>query len=247
MTQATPGWIRRLWGYLLRHRGDVVLAVLAAVLGGVSQALVPLIARQIVDKVIIAGTSPLWPWLVALFAIAAFAFAMSYLRRYRGGRVALSVQYDLRNDMHDHLLSIDQDNLSRMSTEARLAGQLNSTLVQGLLAFLPIMTGNVLLMLASLGIMIYLSPLLAVVSLVVFPSLFAVSYRMRWRVFPASWDGQQREGDVAQIVDEAVNGVRVVKAFGQERRELERLTRAWRCSTARACARCGCRRATSRC
>ena len=39
---------------------------------------------------------------------------------------------------------------------------------------------------------------------------------MRWRVFPATWDGQQREGDVVQIVDEDVNGVRVVKAFGQE-------------------------------
>jgi ATP-binding cassette subfamily B protein len=49
---------------------------------------------------------------------------------------------------------------------------------------------------------------------------------MRWRIFPATWDGQQREGDVAQIVDEDVNGVRVVKAFGQERAELERLARA---------------------
>jgi ATP-binding cassette subfamily B protein len=54
------------------------------------------------------------------------------------------------------------------------------------------------------------------------PALFGVSYRMRRRVFPATWDGQQREGDVAQIVDEAVNGVRIVKAFGQEAREEDR-------------------------
>ena len=79
------------------------------------------------------------------------------------------------------------------------------------------MSGNVLLMLLSLGVMLYLSPLLALVSLVVAPALLIVSYRMRWRIFPATWDGQQREGDVAQIVDEDVNGVRVVKAFGQER------------------------------
>ena len=43
---------------------------------------------------------------------------------------------------------------------------------------------------------------------------------MRLKVFPATWDGQQREGEVAEIVDEDVNGVRVVKAFGQEEREL---------------------------
>ncbi len=71
--------------------------------------------------------------------------------------------------------------------------------------------------------MLYLSPLLAIVSAVVAPAVLIVSFRMRWRIFPATWDGQQREGDVAQIVDEGVNGVRVVKAFGQERRELERL------------------------
>jgi ATP-binding cassette subfamily B protein len=49
---------------------------------------------------------------------------------------------------------------------------------------------------------------------------------MRRRVFPATWDGQQREGEVVQIVDEDVNGVRVVKAFGQEQRELERVADA---------------------
>ena len=92
----------------------------------------------------------------------------------------------------------------------------DSTLVQGLLNFLPLMTGNLLMMVLSLAVMFVLSPLLALVVVVVLPALFAVSYRMRSRVFPATWDGQQREGDVAQIVDEDVSGVRVVKAFGQE-------------------------------
>ena len=55
------------------------------------------------------------------------------------------------------------------------------------------------------------------------PILIVLSYRMRTRVFPASWDAQQREGEVVQMVDEGLNGVRVVKAFGQERRELRRV------------------------
>ncbi len=46
---------------------------------------------------------------------------------------------------------------------------------------------------------------------------------MRNRTFPASWDAQQREGEVAVVVEEAVTGVRVVKGFGQEQRELDRL------------------------
>ncbi|MEO8889887.1 MAG: ABC transporter ATP-binding protein [Jatrophihabitantaceae bacterium] len=227
MTPGQPGWVRRLRGYLLRHRRNVYLALGAAVLGSACQTVVPLIARQIVDKVIVEHTSALWPWLVLLILIAVAAFGFAYVRRYRGGQLALAVQYDLRNDMHDHLQIMDQDNLSRMST-GQLVSRANSdsTLVQGLLGFLPIMSGNLLMMVLSLVVMIFLSPLLAVVSVVVLPALFVVSYRMRVRVFPASWDGQQREGDIAQIVDEAVSGVRVVKAFGQEQRELDRMVGA---------------------
>ena len=224
---ATRGWVRRLSAYMLRHRRDVYVASGAAVLGAACQTIVPLVEREIVDKVVVAHRSPLWPWLVALVVLGVAAFWFAHLRRYLGGRVALSVQYDLRNAMHDHLQEMDLDNLSRMPTGQLVArANSDSTLVQGLLSFLPTMSSNVLLLLASLGMMVYLSPLLASVSLVVAPALVVVSYRMRSRVFPATWDAQQREGDVAQIVDEDTNGVRVVKAFGQEQAEVERLAKA---------------------
>ncbi len=188
---------------------------------------VPLVARQIVDGVILTQRSQLWPLLVLLIGLAAATFGFAYIRRYRGGRVALEVQYDLRNAMHDHLQTLDFDNLGRMPTGQLVArANSDSTLVQGLLSFFPIMSSNVLMLLLSLGVMVYLSPLLSLVSIVVAPTLLVVSYRMRWRIFPATWDGQQREGDLVQIVDEDLNGVRVVKAFGQEQREIERIADA---------------------
>jgi ATP-binding cassette subfamily B protein len=212
---------------MLLHRRDLVLALIAAGLSSVCQTIVPLIERQIVDAVIITHTSSLWPWLVMLIALSLASFGFLYIRRYRGGRMALGVQFDLRNAMHEHLQVLDFDNLDRMPTGQLVArANSDSTLVQGLLSFFSIMSGNVLLMLFSLGVMFYLSPLLAVVSVVIAPSLLIVSYRMRRRVFPATWDGQQREGEVVQIVDEDINGVRVVKAFGQEDRELERVADA---------------------
>ncbi len=199
-------------------------------LGSVSQTIVPLIERQIIDGVIVSHSSPLWIWLTLLIALSAASFVFAYVRRYRGGRMALAVQYDLRCAMHDHLLALDLDNLDRMPTGQLVArANSDSTLVQGLLSFFPIVSGNVLLLVLSLAVMFYLSPLLATVSAVIAPAVLLVSLRMRWKVFPATWDGQQREGDVAQIVDEGVNGVRVVKAFGQERRELDRIVEAAKC------------------
>ncbi|MDT8913409.1 ABC transporter ATP-binding protein [Amycolatopsis sp. PS_44_ISF1] len=217
-------WLRRLGGYVLRHRRELVIALGAAVLGSACQTVVPLLERQIVDEVILGGRAELWPWLVSLLVVAAAAFGFAYQRRYRGGRVALAVQYDLRNEMHAHLQRMDFTTLDRMPTGQLIArATSDSTLVQGLLGLLPILSGNLLLLLLSLGVMLVLSPLLALVSLVVVPLLLVVSYRMRRRIFPATWAAEQREGDLLQIVDEDVNGVRVVKAFGQEDRELKRV------------------------
>ena len=219
-----PGWIRRLSGQVWVHRRNVLISFIAAVLGSLGQAVVPLVARKIVDDVIGHDDAPLWPWLALLVVIAGLVFVFAYLRRYRGGLVGIAVQYDLRNRMHDHLLTMDEQSLSHLPT-GQLVARANSdtALVQGLLNFLPLMTGNLLMMIVSLVIMFVLSPVLALVGLVIAPALFVVSYRMRRVVFPATWDGQQREGEVAEIVDEDVNGVRVVKAFGQEERELLRM------------------------
>jgi ATP-binding cassette subfamily B protein len=221
------GWVRRLGGYVLVYKRNLTIAFAGAIVGGVAQVIVPLIERQIVDNVILRHSSPLAPWIAILVGLGVVTFVGAYFRRYRGGRVALDVQYDLRNAMQGHMQRLDFANLNRMPT-GQLVARANSDtmLVQGLLSFLPVMSGNVLMLILSLGVMVYLSPLLAVVSVLVAPSLLFISYRMRWRIFPATWDGQQKEGDVAQIVDEDVNGVRVVKAYGQEHRELERVTTA---------------------
>jgi ATP-binding cassette, subfamily B, bacterial len=209
---------------MLRHRRSVIISLVAALLGSACQVVVPLIARQIVDGVIVAKTSPLLPWLVLLIVLALATFGFAYLRRYRGGRVGLEVQNDLRNDMHDHLQAMDFASLDQMST-GQLVSRANSdsALVQALLNMLPIMSGNVILLVLSLIVMFFLSPLLAIVSLVMLPLLILIAYRMRVRVFPASWDAQQKEGEVAQIVDEDTAGVRVVKAFGRESREIQRI------------------------
>ena len=226
---APQGWFGRLWGCTLRHRKEVHLALVGAVLGSICQIIVPLAERQIVDGVIVTHTSALWPWLALMVGVAVLGFWMSYLRRFNGGKVALQVQYDLRNAMHDHLQHMDAETLEGMPT-GQLVGRANSDsmLVQGLLNFFPIVTSNLLLVVLSLAVMLWLAPLLALVGIVVVPVLIALSYRMRSRVFPASWDGQQREGEVVQMVDEGLNGVRVVKAFGQESRELRRVTEASR-------------------
>jgi ATP-binding cassette subfamily B protein len=214
---------------MLRHRKAMVLSLLAAALGSVCMITVPIAVRQIVDGVILTHESALWPWLALVLALGAATVSFEFLRRFSGARLALEVEFDLRNAMHGRLQSMDAENLDRMPT-GQLVGRANSdtSLVQGLLNYFPFLSSDALRVVLAVGVMLYLSPLLAIVSVVIVPTVLGVAYRMRWKVFPATWDAQQRVGDVVQIVDEDLNGVRVVKAFGQEQQEVERVAEASR-------------------
>jgi ATP-binding cassette subfamily B protein len=137
----------------------------------------------------------------------------------------LEVSFGLRGAIHRELQRLDLQAHSGMAT-GQLVSRANSdiSLVLTVLRVLPTLTSNLVLMVASLGVMFYFSPVLALISLVILPLLVLGAYRMRTRLYPATWDVQQRTGDVAQVVDQAVTGVRVVKGFGQERREFDRLS-----------------------
>ncbi|HEX5614384.1 MAG TPA: ABC transporter ATP-binding protein [Acidimicrobiia bacterium] len=222
---AAPGWVRRLVGYMLRHRADMFVSFGAAVAGTVIASFSPIIQKVIVDDVIVAGDRPLAPWLALLVVAGVVRFALAYVRRFRGGRIALDVQHDLRTEIFSQLQRLDFARHDELQT-GQLVSRASSdvALVQGFLQFLPIGMANVVLFAVSIGFMLWLSPLLTLVMLVVGPALLFTALRLRTAVFPASWDAQQRAGDVANVVEEAVTGVRVVKGFGQERQELGRLT-----------------------
>ncbi|MFD7753152.1 ABC transporter ATP-binding protein [Streptomyces sp. NPDC059757] len=219
--QPPPGWARRLLGYCLRHRTDLLLAFGAAVLAAVTTATLPLVLRHVVDGVAAGTTASLLPWTVLLAAIGAVRFGASFTRRYRSGRLSLGVQYDLRNDAFAALLRLggaQQDELRTGQVVSRSISDI--TLIQTLLQFLPNLTGNALMFLFSLVFMALLSPLLTVVALVVGPLLWLIALRSRRDLFPANWHAQQEAAEVASTVEATVTGVRVVKGFGQEQREL---------------------------
>ncbi len=221
---ARDGWLRRLVGYCLRHRGDLVGAFAAALVGSVIAAGVPLVVRQVVDDVVAGGAQSVAPYVWLLVLAGVVRFAAGFTRRYLAGRLSLDVQYDLRNDVAVALSHLDGPGQDRTQTGQVVSRSISDvTLVQGLLAFLPNLAGNALLFVVSIAVMAWLSPLLTLVALAVGPALWWVALRSRRDLFPANWAAQQQAGAVAGDVEAAVTGVRVVKGFGQEGRELDRL------------------------
>ncbi|MFJ8127758.1 ABC transporter ATP-binding protein [Streptomyces hydrogenans] len=227
--QREQGWARRLWSYAWRYRTDVVLALGSSLAGMALLALVPLITKVIIDDVIGAGSRSLAVWTGLLLAAAVLVYGLTYVRRYYGGRLALDVQRDLRDDMYGTILRLDgrrQDELSTGQVVGRATSDLQ--LIQGLLFMLPMTIGNVLLFLISLAVMAWLSIPLTLVALAVAPALWWIAKRSRTRLHPATWAAQQEAAGVAGVVDGAVTGVRVVKGFGQEEQETGKIREAGR-------------------
>ncbi|HEY2520127.1 MAG TPA: ABC transporter ATP-binding protein [Streptosporangiaceae bacterium] len=217
-------WLRRLTGYCWHYRRNFLLALTGAVMATVFAAIIPLLQRNIIDNVIVTHRSSIWPLAIALLVVAVTQFAFTFMRRWAGGRLSLDVQHDLRTDMFGSLARLDgarQDEIHTGQLVSRSISDIN--MIQSLLSFLPITLGSALLLVVSVVIMFFLSPLLALVALAVGPALWFIALRSRRKLFPASWHAQQQAGEVAGIVDETVGGVRVVKGFGQEEQELERM------------------------
>ena len=219
------GWVRRMLPFVLEQRGSLVRTFVAGLIWAGVSTLVPVVERHVVDDVILAAKAPLAPWLLLLFVLGVVGFAAARTRRFHSSKVMLEVSFGLRGAIHGELQRLDLQAHSGMAT-GQMVSRANSdiSLVLTVLRVLPTLTSNLVLMVASLGVMFVFSPLLALISLVILPVLVFGAYRMRTRLYPATWDVQQRTGEVAQVVDQAVTGVRVVKGFGQERREFDRLS-----------------------
>ena len=223
-TGTGEGWLRRLIGYCWRYPRGVLLALGGTLLATVITAAIPLIQRDIVDNAILAHNQPIWIGASLLIVAAIINFGAVYVRRYQGGRVSLDVQHDLRTELFGSLTRLDgarQDQLHTGQIVSRSISDLN--MIQGLLSMVPLLSGSAVLFVLSIVIMAFLSPLLTVVALAVGPALWVITLASRRMLFPATWDAQQQAGNVAGVVEGAVTGVRVVKGFGQEEQEIERV------------------------
>ncbi|MEU0469396.1 ABC transporter ATP-binding protein [Amycolatopsis sp. NPDC006131] len=223
------GWIRRLAAACWRHPVLVVSSLAAAVFSVGLQAASPLLVKVAVDDAVASQTGRLGLLVAGLIGVQLLMFGTAFVRRYLGGRLALDVQHDLRQRVFDSVSRLDggkQDSLRTGQVVSRAITDLQ--LVVSLLFVVPLSAGSVVFAVFSVAAMLWMSPGLTVIALIVVPAVAIVAGMARKRLFPATWSAQQRAADVAQHVEETVTGVRVVKGFGQEAREVARLERTAR-------------------
>jgi ATP-binding cassette subfamily B protein len=221
------GWLRRLSPLWWAHRRVVTIALVASVVSSATLAVAPWLQKIVIDSAILHHRYRIGPLLALMGGVFALQFLFSGIRRFSAGRVSWDIDYDLRNTVFGHLQGLDFARHDQLQT-GQLVSRTNSDLVliRSLLTQLPLVLANVLQFLLAVAIMIHLSLLLTAVVVPLMPLMFVLAFRMRRVVYPSSWEMQARMADMVGAVDDAVSGVRVVKGFGQEDRELSRVTGA---------------------
>jgi ABC-type multidrug transport system fused ATPase/permease subunit len=217
----------RLLGFLRPYRGGVAVSfVLAAAAMGVG-VLIPYLVGRTVDE-IRGGGVDLWPLALAVAGAGVLRLAFSVARRLVAGRVSLGVEYDLRNRIYRHLHSLELAFFDSQQT-----GQLMSRAtvdLQSVRFFLGygliFIVQSALTILIASAVMFAVDPDLAAVSLAPMPFVIWVAFRYGRRNRPASQEVQQRIAELTAEAEENVSGVRVVKAFAQEQRQLRRFRHA---------------------
>ncbi len=221
------GWMKRLWPLVRAHHRTLVIGVATGVVALAIQAAVPALGRSAVDAALEGNRQALWIvfGLTAAFGVGRLVFGGVY--RYQLFKLGWSVETDLRAIMYDHLTRLSFSYYDRTQS-GEVISRANSDIrsLQLLLAFGPLISMNVLMFVMALGFMVYVHPWLALVALAPLPGVYWFGLKFRNQVFPLSWVTQARMADLATIVDENVNGTRVVKSFAAEERQIALLGRS---------------------
>jgi ABC-type multidrug transport system fused ATPase/permease subunit len=214
----------RLLGWLRPYRRGVVLSALLAAVAMVMTVAIPWLSGRAIDEVRDGDKPGLTSLALAILAAGVLRLALTVVRRLVAGRVSLGVEYDLRNGMYEHLQKLELGFFDRQQT-----GQLMSRAtvdLQSVRFFLGygliFMLQSALTIVLAAAAMIAVQPGLAAVSLIPVPIVVFVAARYGRHSRPALQELQQRIAELTADVEENIGGVRVVKSFAREDRQLER-------------------------
>jgi ATP-binding cassette subfamily B protein len=167
-------------------------------------------------------------YLSGLGGAAVVAWLLAWGQGYVMALVSERIASDLRNRTFAHLqkLSLEYfggrrtgDLIARVSTDTdRLCSFLSDTLVD--------FVTDVLMIAGSATVLLAIDPALAIATLASFPPIAWLILRIRGRLTHGFIKGGRAWSEMTNVLTDAVSGIRVVKAFSQERREVVRFEQA---------------------
>ena len=214
------GTVRRLWGYLSSHRIALLATTVMVVASTGLNLLGPYLMGVAIDQYILTGDlAGLVMILLEMTLAYAGASILTYLQAYVMAGAAQEAVRDLRRDLFDHLQT-----LSLRFFDQRAQGELMSRVSNDIENINNVLNESVTQLMTSLlsmvgiaVVMIWINPVLAVITLTVVPAMTLGVTRLIGKQTRVGFRRQQASlGTLNGLIEETISGQRVVKAYAQE-------------------------------
>ena len=207
------------------HRKVMLLGIAAGLVWAVARVAIPSFAGLAVDRGIAHDN---WRatamWTVAILIAGAVQAVATGMRRFAAFGLAMRVEADIRMKLVAHLQRLHFAFHDHAQT-GQLMAYANTDIqqIQNAILLIPLTIASTLQMIAVIVILGWRSPGLALFALGALPLLNFAATRFNRRMYPVGAELQQELSEVSGVVEESVTGVRVVKGFGAERLQRQRL------------------------
>ena len=227
----TKNWFRRVLPILLANKRSFGLGITLMITTMMLGVSVPALIGKLVDAIgptLSTGDLSNFIFLVTIILIISLIrFIGGAIGSYQLGRVSNQLEADLRSVIYNHLFTLSFSFFDKTQT-GQLISRANSDIktIQMFLMIAPMLLTALLSFAFAAIYMVSVHLTLALASMIAIPLVFFLSVKLRRLTFPLSWLTQARQADVAVIVDENINGQRIVKSFAQELMQVNLLAKA---------------------
>jgi ATP-binding cassette subfamily B protein len=217
-------WLRRALPLVKAHRTMLITSLVLSFAGLIVQVQIPDLVRRGIDRAVTTRAESLTTYVWWIVALALAQGLINFAARFLLLRTAYELEYDLRTTMYAHLNRMSFGFYDRVQT-GELMSRANSDIrsIQMYLTFGPSIVVQCTIAAVAFVLMLTIDVPLAIVAMLTMPAVGVLGVVMRRKTFPVSWLIQSRLAQVATVVDENIQGVRIVKAFAAEQRQLRTL------------------------
>ncbi len=220
--QRSEGW-KLLRAALKVQRRNLLLGAVVGILWASFKVAVPQMTKFAINDGI-EKNGPLLRWALIIGGLGVLTGVLSGMRRYVAFRESRWAEMLFRERLFSHILRLHIGYHDKAQT-GQLMSRASSDLmqIQGFIVMIPITLSNVIQIIAVTAILFITDPILAVVALIPLPFVNLSARRFSHRIHPASIAVQAEQAQLANVVEESVSGVRVIKGFGAEQVQFEKL------------------------
>ena len=216
--------MKQLLSYLKPYLKESFLAPLFKLLEAVFELLVPMVIAGIVDQSIPQkDQGHLWLQMGLLFVFAVIGVLVALVAQFYSAKAAVGFTKELTNDLYRHILSLPKDSRDRLTTSS-LVTRLTSDTYQiqtGINQFLRLFLRAPIIVFGAIFMAYRLSPELTFWFLVMVAILSFVIVLLSRLVNPLYSILRKKTDQLVQETRQQIQGMHVIRAFGQEKREIE--------------------------